>query len=265
MAVRYRCFVGIAVVVLASCSPRTSPSPTPPPGMAVEAKAQAVYALDTSARSKWPVIAPRVHSVVLKSSATTLVALVDYASSNTVVDPYKDNFRYVIDGDGVCQVEATKIPVKAGDLVVAPLGVARGCTAHSKTLTLLTVSFARGQSRVGISLQAPPAGRINAAKQMHSLAVVKTGSITQGLYEGYYGEILAAKGGDLTGAGLGNDVDRFIYVRAGVGSASLDGRSVRISPGAFIVVPANARFSMRARGAPLEALVVVCYRQVSEI
>jgi len=265
MAVRHRCLAGIAAVVLASCSAPGPASPTPPPGLAVQPTAQVVDALDPVARSHWKTISPGVRGLVLASSATALVSLVEYAKSSTVVDPYKDNFRYVIEGDGMCQVEATKLSVRAGDLVVAPKGVARGCTARRKTLTLLTVSFARGQSRVGISLQAPPAGRINAAKQMHSLAVVKTGSITQGLYEGYFGEILAAKGGDLTGAGLGNDVDRFIYVRAGVGSASLDGRSVRISPGAFIVVPANARFSMRARGAPLEALVVVCYRQVSEI
>ena len=263
MAVRYRCFVGIAAVALAACGSTAPLSPTPPPGMALEPKAQVVDALDSSARSKWPAIAPRVRSLVLASSATRLVALVEYASSNTVVDPYKDNFRYVIDGDGVCQVEATKIPVRAGDLVVAPMGIARGCAAKRKTLTLLTVSFARGQSRVGVYLQPPPAGRIDAEKQMHSLPVASSAWVTKGLYEGYYGEILAAKAGVMDGPLNGSD--EFIYIQNGDGELLLDGRRSRLAAGTIFVAPANKRFTIRAVGKPLEALIVRSYRQVSEI
>jgi len=266
MAVRHRCLAGIAAVVLASCSAPGPASPTPPPGLAVQPTAQVVDALDPVARSHWKTISPGVRGLVLASSATALVSLVEYAKSSTVVDPYKDNFRYVIEGDGMCQVEATKLSVRAGDLVVAPKGVARGCTARRKTLTLLTVSFARGQSRVGIDLQPPPGGKINAAKQMHSLAVMvmSGGLVTQGLYQGYYGEILAASGGNLEGAGT-RDADTFIYIRSGEGSAVLDGRPTRLKAGTLLVVPVGARFSVPDRGTPIEALIVVHYRQVSEI
>lgn len=263
MAVRNRCFFVAAAIVLASCGVTAPPSPTPPPGTAVEPKPQVVYALDSSARSKWKTIAPGVRTLILASTAVGLVDLVEYASSKTVIDPFKDNFRYVLAGEGYCDVEQSRISVRPGDLVVAPIGVSRGCKARAATLVFLTVSLARGRNRVGLYEQPPPAGRIDAAALMDSLPDRTRTFAYRTLFNGFYGEILSAKIERLDG--LSTAADEFVYIRRGDGAVVLAGRRSALRPGALFVSPANTGFSMRATGKPLEALVVRSNHEVPGI
>jgi len=263
MAVRNRCFVVAAALVLASCSTASPPSPTPPPGMAVEPKPLVVYALDAGVRSKWKMIAPRARSLVLASTAVSLIGLIEYASSSTVVDPYKDNFRYVVAGDGFCDVEQSHIKVGAGDLISAPIGVSRGCKADRATLLFLTVSLSRGRNRVGLYEQPPPAGLIKAAALMDSLPDRTQTFAYRTLFNGFYGEILSAKIARLDG--LSTSADEYVYVRRGEGEVLLAGRRSPLRPGALFVAPANTSFSMRATGKPLEALVIRSNHEVPAI
>jgi quercetin dioxygenase-like cupin family protein len=263
MAVRNRCFVVAAAFVLASCTTASPPSPTPPPGMVIQPKALVVYALDAGVRSKWKTIAPRVRSLVLASTAVSLVGLVEYASSSTVVDPYKDNFRYVLAGDGYCDVEQSRIMVGAGDLVGAPIGVSRDCKAHSATMLFLTVSLSRGRNRVGLYEQPPTAGLIKAGALMDSLPDRTQTFAYRTLFNGFYGEILSAKIARLDG--LSTSADEYVYVRRGEGEVLLAGRRWPLRAGALFVAPANTGFSMRATGKPLEALVIRSNHEVSGI
>jgi mannose-6-phosphate isomerase-like protein (cupin superfamily) len=263
MAVRNRCLVGAAVIVLASCSSPVSTSPTPPPGMAVVPKAQVLYALDRRTRADWKTIAPHVRTVVLESTAITLVDLVEYASTKPVVDPYKDNFRYVLAGDGYCDVEETRIAVAAGDLVVAPIGASRDCKAHGGTLVFLAVSLARGRNRVGLYEQPPPAGRIKAAALMDSIPDRTQTYAYRTLYDGLYGEILAAKIAHLDGLSTG--ADEFVYIQSGQGAVVLAGRRSPLRSGAIFVAPANTSFSVRATGRPLEALIIRANHEVTDL
>jgi mannose-6-phosphate isomerase-like protein (cupin superfamily) len=231
--------------------------------MVVEPRAQVLYALDPGARSKWKTIAPGVHDLILASTAVSLVDLVEYASSSAVIDPYKDNFRYVLAGEGYCDVEQSRISVRPGDLVVVPIGVSRGCKARTATLVFLSVSLARGRNRVGLYEQPPTAGRINAAALMDSLPDRTQTFAYRTLFDGYYGEILSAKIARLDGLSTG--ADEFVFVRNGDGTVVLAGRRSPLRPGAMFVAPANTGFSMRAMGRPLEALVVRSNQEVSDI
>src|SRR5689334_20833192 len=87
-------FVTLAVLAaLAACGPATAPAPTPPPGLAVAPTAQVIDVSDRDARARWPLVSPRVHAMVLGSTAISLVVVVEYESSDRVFDTSKDNFR----------------------------------------------------------------------------------------------------------------------------------------------------------------------------
>jgi len=251
----YRCVAGaIAVSLAAACTSNPPSGPTPPPGLTVIPAPAVVDALDVAARSHWRTLAPHVRAKILASTAIDLVDLVEYASSSPVIDPYKDNFRYVIAGSGSCDVEQMHVPVREGHLIVAPIGVSRSCKAQRGTLVLLTVSLARGRNRVGLYEQSPPAGRIDAAGLMDGLPDHTQTFAFRTLYDGDYGEILAAKIAHLDG--LSSAADEFVCVRRGAGSLVLAGKRWALRPGSVFVAPSNTSFSARADGPPLEAIVI---------
>ena len=265
MAVRDHAIIGpfthsiaVAATALAlgaaGCAPSTAPSPTPPPGFTIEPKAQVVAALDPKARASWHQVEPGVRAIVLASTSSSIVDIVTYQRSDAIIDPYKDNFRLIIDGTGACTVEQTRIPVVPGDLVVAPMGVARSCAARSGNLVLLTISLPRGQNLAGVPDRGPTAGRINVAGLFAKLPPSNGDAAYLPLYQSDCCTVLA---GWIRRTNLlyKND-DEFVYVFAGTGSARIGRLRETLRPGDLAVVPAGTAFSFSPTGPPIRALVV---------
>ena len=243
-------------VALAGCY-APAPSPTPPPGLIVKPRAGVVYVFDRAAHvARWKALSPGVRGLVLASTDVTLVGLVEYAASSSVADPYRDNIRYDIAGDGSCDVESTHIPIASGDVVVSPRATQRRCVATRGTLTFLSISIARGHDVLGNLEKEPRGGRVRVAHILGVLPARQAGTLLP-IFDGMHGHVYAMKlfhyGASATGPVA---VDRFVYIMSGIGDLTLDGRRYDLRRGMVAVVPAGSDFTMNAKGAPIDALFI---------
>jgi mannose-6-phosphate isomerase-like protein (cupin superfamily) len=254
LSVRRTIAAAAAMMSLAGCSTASQPSPTPPPGLAVAPAVAVFTARDIETMAHWKQLAPRVKTLILASTSVSLVDLVAYERSSSIIDPYKDNFRYVVAGTGECDIAGTRVAVAPGYLVVAPMFVARSCKATKGTLTFFAASLSRGKNLAGMMDQGPPAGRIDVDSIGRSLPSATTSAVLADLYKGFYGEVIAAKIAHLEGRIEGSD--QFVYIRGGTGELWLAGKRHTLAPGALFVVPAATDVIVRATGRPIDALII---------